>query len=85
MDVHQVATMTSRFAEGGWLVEVVVKARGDAHRFVVGRDKRADAEKAIRAYPGVERDDRVQAVRHLTGAELTALSLKTDEIRRYNF
>ena len=77
--------MTSKFAEDGWLVEVAVRARGDSHRFVVGRDKRPEAEKAVRAYPGVERDDRVQAVRQLTGAELAALNLKAGEVRRYNF
>jgi hypothetical protein len=74
------------FAERGWLVEVTVAAAASqtqAYRFVVGRNSKPEAEKLIRAYPGVERDDRVKGTRELSKRELEAIGLKAGEVRRY--
>ncbi|RXH36639.1 hypothetical protein XH99_06640 [Bradyrhizobium nanningense] len=78
--------MTDKLAEQGWMVRhtFMEAASEPATRFFAcGLDTDREAESAIRRYPGVENEDKVDAVRRLLAAEIAGLKIKAGDIKAW--
>jgi hypothetical protein len=78
--------MTDKLAEQGWMVRhtfMEAASKPAIRFFACGMDTDKEAESAIRRYPGVEQEDKVNAVRRLSEAELTGLKIKAGEMKPF--
>lgn len=77
-------SMTEKLAEQGWMVRhafMEAASKPAIRFFACGFDTNKEAESAVRQYPGVEQEDKVDAVRRLSKAELTGLEIKAGMIK----
>ena len=77
----------AEYAQSGWIVRVLTNFIGRDQPveqwFTVGDPDKHGAERAVRAYPGVEATAMVKSHRELEVAEIKTLRLKAAEVRQY--